>query len=191
MGKNYSVGAEFSLRGALLDRPGLVHVYTGNGKGKTTAAFGLAIRTWGHGGRACIVQFMKISENCGEVKAVKRLPGIVLRQFGREGFVIKGKHSQEDMELARKALAFSADALYSGEYDLVVMDEVCVALDFGLVEISEVLKAIDSRSQRTEVVLTGINAPKEIIERADLVTEMRMVKHPYESGIRAREMIEY
>jgi cob(I)alamin adenosyltransferase len=71
------------------------------------------------------------------------------------------------------------------------MDEVCVALDFGLIEISEVLKAIDSRSQRTEVVLTGINAPKEIIERADLVTEMRMVKHPYESGIRAREMIEY
>jgi cob(I)alamin adenosyltransferase len=174
-----------------LDRPGLVHVYTGNGKGKTTAAFGLAIRTWGHGGRACIVQFMKCGENYGEVKAVKRLPGIVLRQFGREGFVIKGKHSQEDMELARKALAFSADALCSGEYDLVVMDEVCVALDFGLVEISEVLKAIDSRSQRTEVVLTGINAPKEIIERADLVTEMRMVKHPYESGIRAREMIEY
>lgn len=174
-----------------MEQPGLVHVYTGNGKGKTTAAFVLAIRTWGHGGRACIVQFMKRGESYGEVKAVRRLHGIVLRQFGREGFVIKGNHSLEDVELARKALAFSAEALSSGEYDLVVMDEVCVALDFGLIEISEVLEAIDVRSQRTEVVLTGINAPKELIERADLVTEMRMMKHPYESGVSAREMIEY
>jgi cob(I)alamin adenosyltransferase len=134
---------------------------------------------------------MKCGENYGEVKAVRRLPGIVLRQFGREGFMIKGKHSQEDIELARKALAFSAEVLSSGKYDLVVMDEVCVALDFGLLPISAVVEAIDSRSQRTEVVLTGVNAPKELIERADLVTEMRMIKHPYESGISAREMIEY
>ena len=174
-----------------MEQPGLVHVYTGNGKGKTTAAFGLALRAWGHGGRACIVQFMKCGENYGEVKAVRRLPGIVLRQFGKEGFMIKGKHSQEDIELARKALAFSAEVLSSGEYDLVVMDEVCVALDFGLLQISDVAKAIESRSRRTEVVLTGVNAPKELIERADLVTEMKMIKHPYESGVSAREMIEY
>ncbi|MDD1767660.1 MAG: cob(I)yrinic acid a,c-diamide adenosyltransferase [Methanomassiliicoccales archaeon] len=174
-----------------MSQSGLVHVYTGNGKGKTTAAFGLALRTWGHGGQACLVQFMKCGEEYGEVKAVKRLPGIVLRQFGRPGFVIKGKHSQEDVELARQALAFSAEALTSGKYDLVVMDEVCVALDFGLLEVSEVIKAVDSRSEKTEVVLTGINAPKELIEKADLVTEMRMIKHPYESGIIAREMIEY
>ena len=105
--------------------------------------------------------------------------------------MIKGKHSQEDIELARKALAFSAEVLSSGEYDLVVMDEVCVALDFGLLQISDVVEAIESRSRRTEVVLTGVNAPKELIERADLVTEMRMIKHPYESGVSAREMIEY
>lgn len=134
---------------------------------------------------------MKCGEEYGEVKAVERLPGIVLRQFGRQGFVIKGKHSQEDVELARQALAFSAEALTSGKYDLVVMDEVCVALDFGLLEVSEVIKAVDSRSEKTEVVLTGINAPEELIEKADLVTEMRMIKHPYESGMIAREMIEY
>jgi cob(I)alamin adenosyltransferase len=166
-------------------------VYTGNGKGKTTAAFGLALRTWGHGGRACIVQFMKCSEDYGEVKAVRRLPGIVLRQFGRKGFVIKGKHSEEDVEEAEKGLAFSEEALSSGEYDLVVMDEVCVAMDFGLIEVSEVLSVINTKSDKTEVVLTGINAPREILDRADLVTEMRGVKHPYESGIRAREGIEY
>jgi cob(I)alamin adenosyltransferase len=174
-----------------LEQPGLVHVYTGNGKGKTTAAFGLAIRTWGHGGLVCIVQFMKCGEGYGEVMAVRSLPGVVLRQFGREGFVIKGKQTKVDFDLAKEALDFSAHALSSGEYDMVVMDEVCVAIDFGLIEVSKVLNVLEERNRETEVVMTGINAPREIIDAADLVTEMRMVKHPYGSGVRAREGIEY
>jgi cob(I)alamin adenosyltransferase len=134
---------------------------------------------------------MKCGEGYGEVKAVRSLHGVVLRQFGREGFVTKGKQTKADVDLAKEALDFSAHALSSGEYDMVVMDEVCVAIDFGLIEVSRVLNVLEGRNRGTEVVMTGINAPREIIDAADLVTEMRMVKHPYGSGVRAREGIEY
>lgn len=174
-----------------MEQTGLVQVYTGRGKGKTTAAFGLALREWGHGGRVCIVQFMKKGEEYGEVLAVRRLEGIDLHQFGRKGFIAKGRQTEEDELLAKEALEFSREALSSGKYDLVVMDEACVALDFQLISLREVLSVVRSRSKGTEVVLTGVNAPVGLIEAADLVTEMRLVKHPYEAGLLARKGIEY
>ncbi len=170
---------------------GLVLVYTGDGKGKTTAAFGLALRSWGRGRRVCIVQFMKCGEKYGEVRAVRGLAGIELHQFGRKGYVTKGKHKPEDVEMAKEALLFSGKALSSGEFDLVILDEACVAVDFGLIGLPELLSAIDARSPGTDVVVTGRNAPEALIAVADLVTEMRSVKHPYDTGKKARIGIEY
>lgn len=169
---------------------GLVLVYTGDGKGKTTAAFGLALRSWGRGRRVCIVQFMKCGEDYGEVRAVRGLAGIELHQFGRKGFVEKGKHKPEDVEMAEKALQFSVKALSSGEFDLVVLDEACVALDFELIGLPALLSALDTRSPGTDAVLTGRNAPEALIAVADLVTEMRSVKHPYDIGKKAKVGIE-
>jgi cob(I)alamin adenosyltransferase len=169
---------------------GLMQVYTGEGKGKTTAAFGLALRAWGRGLRVCIVQFMKSGETYGEIVAVRKLKGIDLFQFGTGKWVGREKHTSEDESLAKKALAKAGSALTSGEYDLVILDEVNVATDFGLLTTGEVLDVVRSR-KKVEVVLTGRYAPKEFIKEADLVTEMRVLKHPYDSGVEARPGVEY
>jgi cob(I)alamin adenosyltransferase len=169
---------------------GLMHVYTGEGKGKTTAAFGLALRAWGRGLRVCVVQFMKCGETYGEVVAVRKLKGLDLFQYGTGKWVDKGKLAPEDARLAKKALAKARSALTSGEYDLVILDEVNIATDFGLLSSEEVLDVLRSR-KKVEVVLTGRYAPKEFIKEADLVTEMKALKHPYDSGIDARPGVEY
>lgn len=169
---------------------GLVQVYTGEGKGKSTAAFGLALRAWGRGLRVCIIQFMKLGEDYGEVQAVRRLAGVDIFQFGGEHFVRKGSHRPLDVDRAREGLAKARQAISSRGYDLVILDEVNVATDFGLLRAEEVLEVIHSRDG-VEVVLTGRNAPREFLQAADLVTEMRMVKHPYDRGVQARPGIEY
>ncbi|HUL38907.1 MAG TPA: cob(I)yrinic acid a,c-diamide adenosyltransferase [Methanomassiliicoccales archaeon] len=169
---------------------GLMHVYTGEGKGKTTAAFGLALRAWGRGLRVCIIQFMKHGETYGEIRAVRKLKGIDLFQYGTGKWVGKDKHTREDEALAREALAKAQEALTSGEYDVVVLDEVNVATDFGLLKAEDVLGVVRLRN-KVEVVLTGRYAPKEFLDEADLVTEMRAVKHPYDSGVGARPGVEY
>lgn len=169
---------------------GLMQVYTGEGKGKTTAAFGLALRAWGRGLRVCIIQFMKVGEDYGEVMAARKLSGLDLFQFGREKFVRKGKHEPEDERRAREALSKAKDVLTSGRYDLVILDEVNVATDFGLIAAEEVLRTVRSRGE-VEVVLTGRGAPQEFLDEADLVTEMKVIKHPYDSGVEARPGIEY
>ena len=170
---------------------GLLHVYTGDGKGKTTAAFGLALRAWGRGMKVCIIQFMKQGEDYGEIIAVRKMPGIDLFQFGRDVLVVKGRHTQEDVDLAHQGLARAREAVTSGEYQLVVLDEINVAAHFGLLEAGEVLEVVRSRRPGVEVVLTGRRAPKEFIDEADVVTEMQMLKHPYDSGVMARPGIEY
>lgn len=169
---------------------GLMHVYTGDGKGKTTAAFGLALRAWGRGLRVCIVQFMKSGEDYGEVVAARRLKGLDLFQFGSGQWVSKGRHSPQDERLAKQGLRKAREALASGDYDLVILDEVNVAADFGLLSAEEVLKAVRSRG-KVEVVLTGRYAPEAFVREADLVTEMRMLKHPYDSGVDARPGVEF
>ena len=170
---------------------GLVQVYTGEGKGKTTAALGLAMRAAGHGLRVYIIQFMKGWPNYGELKSVGGHPQITLRQFGRPEFVDPKTPEPVDREMAQEALREARRVLASGSYDLVILDEVNVALKYELIELKDVLALIDEKPEHVELVLTGRYAPPEIIERADLVTEMREVKHPYRAGVKGRKGIEY
>jgi len=168
---------------------GYIHVYTGNGKGKTTAAFGLAMRAAGRGKKVCIIQFMKPDKGYGEQVSARKL-GIEVHPFGTNRFVSKKNPSQEDVERAQRALDFAKKKLREG-YDLVILDEINVALDFNLIKLDDVLALLESLPENTELVLTGRYAKDEVIEKADLVTEMREVKHYYRKGVMAREGIEY
>ena len=170
---------------------GLVQVYTGNGKGKTSAAFGLALRATGRGLRVYIIQFIKGGFDYGELYAAKKLTGLKLKAFGRGKFVSKKRPDKEDVDLAEQALKTAEKAVKSGKYDVVVLDEVNVALNLRLIKVENVLRLIREKPVATELVLTGRKAPEEIIEAADLVTEMVEVKHPYNSGFEARKGIEY
>jgi len=169
---------------------GLLQVYTGEGKGKTTAALGLALRAWGHGLRVGVVQFMKKGEDYGEILALRKM-GIEVFQFGSGKLIARGKHCQDDLDCARRALDLSRSLLRSGEFDLLILDEVNVALYFGLIEVGEVLGALRQRDGGVEVVCTGRNAPEELRREADLVTAMIVEKHPYDEGLEARKGIEY
>jgi cob(I)alamin adenosyltransferase len=170
---------------------GLVQVYTGNGKGKTSAALGLALRAAGHGLDVCVVQFMKGWPHYGELAAVQHQPHITIVQFGRPEFVDRADPAPCDVEQAQSAWRYSLDVLRDGSYDLLVLDEINVALDFGLVSLEQVMALIDAKPSQVELVLTGRGAHATVIDRADLVTEMRQVKHPYLAGIRARQGIEF
>jgi len=164
----------------------MIHVYTGNGKGKTTAAIGLAIRAFGRGKKVAMIQFMK-NGRYGEITALRAL-GIEVEQFGRAEFVDREKPDREDIELAEKALE-RAEKLVC-ECDLLVLDEINVAVDYGLIALERVLDLI-KRAGNTELVLTGRYAREEVIDRADYVTEMREIKHPYSGGVEAREGVEF
>jgi len=169
---------------------GLLHVYTGEGKGKTTAALGLALRAWGHDLRVGVVQFMKKGEDYGEILALRRM-GIEVFQFGSGKLIAKGRHCQDDVDCAERALDLSRSLLGSGEFDLIILDEVNVSLYFGLISIDEVLDALRQRDRGVEVICTGRNAPEELRKEADLVTVMSLEKHPYDEGLSARKGIEY
>jgi len=169
----------------------MVQIYTGDGKGKTTAALGLALRASGQGLKVYIVQFMKGWPFYGELESVKHLPGVTLRQFGRPDFVSKENPDPEDVCQGQEALEHARDVVVSAEYDLVILDEINVALDFGLITLADVLSLLDQRPPRVELVLTGRWAPRELIARADLVTEMLAIKHPYNDGVQARKGIEF
>ena len=170
---------------------GLIQVYTGDGKGKTTAALGLALRAAGHGLRVYIVQFMKGWPHYGELVALQFQPNITLVQFGRPDFVDKQNPDPQDVELAQQALRHSLDVLLDGGYDVIILDEINVALDYALVSLEQVLSLIESKPPHVELLLTGRNARPEVLARADLVTEMRELKHPYATGLGARKGIEY
>lgn len=171
------------------ERVGLVQVYTGDGKGKTTAALGLALRAAGHGLRTYIGQFLK-GRPTGELEAARLLePYLTIEQFGEAGFVTQGDARQA--ALARQGLQRVRRSLTSGEYDIVVVEEISVALDLELVSLEDVLALLGERPSEVELVLTGRSAPQELISRADLVTEMVAVKHPYDQGIKARPGIEF
>ena len=170
---------------------GLIHVYTGDGKGKTTAALGLALRAAGHGWRTYIGQFMK-GQNYGELKAAHMLDGLLtIEQFGRPTFIHVGEATPKDVHLAREGLAAARQAMLSGEYQIVVLDEVNVALYFQLLTAQDVLAVIDEKPKDVELVLTGRRVPEEILACADYVTEMQERKHPYQKGIQARKGIEF
>ncbi|MEM1520985.1 MAG: cob(I)yrinic acid a,c-diamide adenosyltransferase [Candidatus Korarchaeum sp.] len=169
---------------------GMIHLYTGEGKGKTTAAFGLALRNVGWGGRVLVIQFLK-GIRSGELNAVEKLPNLEVKQYGTGRFIIGESADDRDLELAREGLEEAREALSSGKYTLVVLDEVNVAVHLGLLEEREVIEAIKGKNPSTEVVLTGRYAPKSFHDLADYVTEFVKVKHPYDKGIGARRGIEY
>jgi cob(I)alamin adenosyltransferase len=171
---------------------GRVQVYTGKGKGKTTAALGLCLRAAGHGLRACVILFMKGGIIYGEVQAARRFNGLLeIIPAGRESFVSRRAPEAEDIRLARQGLVQAREIMTSGRVDILVLDEINVALDFGLVDLSAVLDLIAGKPEDMELVLTGRNAPPEIIAAADLVTEMREIKHYWKKGMPARKGIEH
>lgn len=170
-------------------RNGYVHIYTGDGKGKTTAALGLALRAAGHGLRTYIGQFMK-GQSYGELEALRDHPLITIEQYGEARCIRREDVSIEDAARARRGLERARDAMMSGRYEIVVLDEIHVAIWFGLLAIEEALAFLDQRPKHVELVLTGRRAAAELLERADLVTEMREVKHYYRRGVQARDGIE-
>jgi cob(I)alamin adenosyltransferase len=170
---------------------GYVQIYTGDGKGKTTAALGLALRAAGHGLRTYIGQFMK-GQSYGELDAVRKLaPLVVIEQFGRKSFVhLKDGPPAAEVRRARRGLARCREAMLSGRYAIVVFDEVLVAIFFNLLTEAEVHAVLDEKPDGVEVVLTGRRAPASLVRRADLVTEMKARKHYYAKGVAARNGIE-
>ncbi|MFH1751923.1 MAG: cob(I)yrinic acid a,c-diamide adenosyltransferase [archaeon] len=182
---------------------GLIHVYTGNGKGKTTTALGMALRAIGHKKKVYFIQLLKGGAYTGEIIASKNISKLNITQFGEPCYYLKemeamdcrecmecfdtkkdGIHVNRGMKAARKALK-------SGKYDMVILDEINNALHKHYLTVKEVINLLKKKSEQTEVVLTGRHAPKEIIKIADLVTEMKEIKHPYNEGIKARAGIEY
>ena len=168
---------------------GYLQVYTGNGKGKTTAALGLAIRAAGAGMSVLFAQFVK-GQKYSEIRALERFSDrITVRQYGLECFIVQ-KPTEEDIEEAKRGLAAVRESLKSGAYQLVILDEASIALYYKLFTVDELLSAIRERSPECEVVVTGRYAPQELVDAADLVTEMKEVKHYYARGVKPRTGIE-
>jgi cob(I)alamin adenosyltransferase len=177
------------------ERKGLIQVYTGEGKGKTTAALGLALRAAGHGWHTYIGQFMK-GQTYGELAAAQLLGQdaagrslVTIEQYGQPTFIHHA--TPQDMHMARQGLARAKEAMRSGEYEIVVLDEINVALYFELIDVEDVLDLIEQKPSALELVLTGRRVPQAILDRADYVTVMQEVKHPYAQGISARKGIEF
>lgn len=170
---------------------GLVIVITGNGKGKTTSAFGQALRAIGQGYRVFVLQFMKGRKYGEFIAAEKYLPHLTIRMSGLDSFVLRDNPAAIDIELAQKGLATAKKAINSGKYDMVILDEINVALDFKLIDLPEVIGLIKNKPARLDLLLTGRYAPPEIIELADTVSEVKEVKHHYNKGIKDRAGIEY
>ena len=174
----------------MLDK-GLVQVYTGNGKGKTTASLGLVFRALGHGLKVYVMQFMKGQTVYGELESAKQFAGqLTIEQVGRPQFVKPGEQTAMDRDMAQKAFARAGMLVASGAYDLIVLDELNCAVDFDLVELDAVKKMIVDKPAHTELIITGRNVHPDIIEMADLVTEMREIKHYFNAGQPARVGIE-
>lgn len=170
---------------------GMVCVFTGNGKGKTSAAFGMAMRFLGHGKRVVVVQFLKGTKT-GEMMLKKNLPGLDIVQFGTESFVDLKKPAKEDKQRALEALLYAKKIMTGGfRPDLLILDEANVAVSAGLIDDADIIDLISELPEETDLVLTGRGASEKIIQRADMVTEMKEVKHPFAKGKKAEEGIEY
>jgi cob(I)alamin adenosyltransferase len=173
---------------------GLTIVYTGKGKGKTTAALGIVLRAVGYGKKVCMIQFIKGSWHYGEMTSSKKLePEFEMIAIGK-GFVgiIDDKNPKEDhKEIAKEAIKISNEKIQSGNYDIIILDEINYAVNLDLISVKDVLNLIKSKPQKIDLVLTGNYAKNEVIEIADLVTEMREIKHPFQRGIKAKKGIDF
>jgi len=170
---------------------GLIQVFTGNGKGKTSAALGSTLRAAGHNLKVFIVFFMKGKYPYGEFSILPKLPNVEVASFGLRCLVDPNNINPEEIEQAELALKTAREAMLSGKYDMVVLDEVNVAVYFKLIQLDDVIKLIEEKPPGLDLILTGRYAETAVIERADLVTEMVKVKHPYDKGVKARKGIEY
>ena len=177
-----------------MSKNGLTIVYTGKGKGKTTAALGIALRATGYKKKICMIQFIKGSWHYGEMESSKRLePEFEMVAIGK-GFVgiIDDKSPKEDHEeIAKEAIRISNEKIQSGKYDIVILDEINYAVNLNLISLDDVLDLIKSKPENVDLVLTGNYAKEEVIEAADLVTEMKEIKHPFQKGIKAKEGIDF
>ena len=169
----------------------LIHIYTGDGKGKTTTALGLVVRACGQGWRVCMVQFMKGREGCGEENLCASIPNFKLVRCGLPSPVCRLTPSSADRELAQNALRKAKEAIFSGQWDMVVLDEVNVALDFGLIPLGEVASLLQDKPKSVELVLTGRRAHPDLIALADYVSEISEIKHPFRNRVRARKGVEF
>ncbi len=168
----------------------MIHVYTGNGKGKTTASLGLALRSLGWGRRVALLQFLKLRET-GELRGLAGFKNCIIRQFGREDFITEETANDMDRQLAEEGCLKAEEILRDKTADLVILDEINVALHMKLIEITRVMDLIKACPPEIELVLTGRDCPPEIISLADYISEIKEIKHPYRKGIIAREGIEY
>ncbi|MFW6119829.1 MAG: cob(I)yrinic acid a,c-diamide adenosyltransferase [Petrotogales bacterium] len=171
-------------------RKGIVHVYTGPGKGKTTAALGLGLRAAGAGFKVHMLQFMK-GRRYSEIDAIQSIPNFTISQHGRDEFVSKENPEQIDIDLARDGFEEAKKVVENGKHDMVILDEINVAVDYNLIPVDNVLKLIVEKPEKLELVLTGRDAHPEIVKLADIVTEMLEIKHPYQHGVTGRKGVEF
>ncbi len=173
---------------------GYIQIYTGDGKGKTTASLGLALRALGHGWKVLVIQFTKGKQDddyYGEIATSKLLPNLKVVQFGMDRVVYSHNICMEDYKEARNGWQYAKEAINSGEYQLIIMDELNICIDMGLIKVSEVKEVLLSRPKNIEIVITGRRAHPEIVAMAHLVTEMKPIKHYFDIGVMARQGIEY
>jgi len=170
---------------------GLLQVYTGDGKGKTTASLGLAFRAIGHGMNVCMLQFMKNSDIYGEVRLAEKMPGLTIIPVGRHDFVNLKNPEEIDIRLAQSGWEQAKEIISSQKYDIVILDEINVALACGLLEEKSVVDFLSTGRGKTEIIATGCWAPQALLDAADLVTEMKNIRHPYSKGIDSREGIDH
>uniref|UniRef100_A0A7V1EI94 Cob(I)yrinic acid a,c-diamide adenosyltransferase n=1 Tax=candidate division WOR-3 bacterium TaxID=2052148 RepID=A0A7V1EI94_UNCW3 len=169
----------------------MIQIYTGDGKGKTTAALGLALRAVGHGKKVIMLQFMKGKINYGELKSAKILKNFRIEQYGRPDFVDKDHPAKIDIELARKGFERAKEIIKGKKYDILILDELNVAVDYGLISVKEVVELLKKIPKKMEIIITGRYMPEEFMEYADLISEVCEVKHYFQRGVRARKGIEY
>ena len=175
-----------------MQQKGYIQLYTGNGKGKTTAALGLALRAAGAGMKSIVIQFMK-GQHYNELESVKRLDGlIIIEQYGSEDFCnVDDKNLSQHYNLARNGYNRAMEVISNNRFPIVILDEIITAHLFKLVTLDDILNLIKLKHDNTELILTGRGAPKELIERCDLVTEMKEIRHYYNDGVTARVGIEH
>jgi cob(I)alamin adenosyltransferase len=171
-------------------KKGYIHVYTGPGKGKTTAAIGLGIRAAGAGMKVHMVQFMK-GRRYSEIDTIEKIKNFTITQHGRDEFVSKEKPEQVDIDLAQEGFKYSKEIVNNGKYDMIILDEINVAVDYNLISLKDITKLIEEKPEKLELILTGRYAHPEIVRYADLVTEMLEIKHPYQQGVEARKGIDF
>jgi len=169
---------------------GLIHIYSGNGKGKTTSAIGLGIRATGNGLKVYMIQFMK-GRRYSEIDALEGIPNFTVFQSGRDEFVSKENPEQIDIDLAREGFKHAKKIINAGKHDLVILDEINVAIDFNLIPLEDVLKLLEEKPGKVELVLTGRYANPELVRQADLVSEILEIKHPYQEGVLSRKGIDW